>query len=226
MLDTIAWDVLYPAGAGHVAPVWRFIARHADALLYISQFTRDRFRTRFPPDPQVAEQVTLLSLLPEEHIDPLAQSQPMTDDILVFGNEYDHKDLRSTARLLADAFPFNRLVVFGTSEALTPNMLAIPTGKLEDAALHRLLATARVIVYPSYYEGFGLPVVEGLAYGRPVLVRHSPLWTEIAGRSRLPGDLIEYDDAASLVEGVGRALSGLPTAALERGVQLEPLAGH
>src|SRR5207302_1504762 len=97
---------------------------------------------------------------------------------------------------------------------------AIPSGELEPMTLHRLIASARVVVYPSNYEGFGLPAVEGLAYARPVVVRRSPLWAEIAGWSRLPGALIEFDDSASLVECVGRALAGLPGAALPSGARL------
>ncbi len=220
MLDTIGWDVLYTDGASTVADVWRFIARHADGLLYISSFTRDRFRTRFPPSGLVVEQVTHLSLAQDEHIDPIALAEPVADHLLIFGNELDHKDLRPTLRLLVDAFPFNRIVAFGIAESPSPNVVAIPSGRVGQGAVHRLLASARAIVYPSVYEGFGLPVVEALSYGRPVIVRRSPLWREIAGWSRLPGDLIEFDDAASLVEAVGRVLAGLPIQALPSGVAL------
>jgi glycosyltransferase involved in cell wall biosynthesis len=86
--------------------------------------------------------------------------------------------------------------------------------------LLRLIAGAGVIVFPSFYEGFGLPVVEGLALGRTVLVRRSALWAEIAAYSRLPGKLCEFDDPASLVDGVGRALAGLPLTALPSGIAL------
>jgi len=220
MLDTIGWDVLYPSGADGLGRVWRFVARHADAMLYISHFTRERFNTRFPVHPGVAEKVTHLSFRQDEHVRPAARAEPVSDHILVFGNHFDHKDLRPTVRLLADAFPFNRIVAFGLRQPLGPNVTAMSSGGIQDSELHRLIASARVIVYPSLYEGFGLPVVEGLAYGRPVVVRRSPLWAEIAGWSRLPGPLIEFDDPPSLVECVGRALAGLPGSALPSGVRL------
>jgi hypothetical protein len=220
MLDAIAWDVLYPPGASEIGTIWRFVARHADGLLYNSHFTRDQFTRRFSPGPAVAQRVTHLSLLRHEHVDPAASAEPVADHILIFGNAYDHKALQPTTRLLADAFPFDRIIAFGLSEAPTPNVLAIPSGQLDDAQLHRLIAGARVIVFPSFSEGFGLPVVEGLAYGRPVIVRRSPLWPEIAGWSRLPGRLIEFDDAPTLVAAVGRALAGLPARALPSGIAL------
>jgi glycosyltransferase involved in cell wall biosynthesis len=219
MLDTIMWDILYLAPEV-LESVWRFVARYADGLLYISHFTRERFNTRFPVRSDIRERVVHLSFRKEEHADPEARTMPVSDHILVIGNHYDHKDIGPTLELLVDGFPFNRIVAVGTEKARTPNVEAIPSGNIEQRALHRLIASAKVIVFPSYYEGFGLPVVEGLAYGRPVLVRSSPLWTEIAAWSRLPGQLIEFDDAASLVEGVGRVLAGLPCQALPSGVAL------
>jgi glycosyltransferase involved in cell wall biosynthesis len=214
MLDTIGWDVLYTPGAATVGAVWRFIARHADGLLYISQFTRERFKTRFPLHPRVTERVTHLSLVADELLDPAALTQSVSEQILVFGNDLDHKAVRPTASLLADAFPFNKIVAFGIADSVAPNVTAIPSGQLERAQLHKLVAEARVIVFPSFYEGFGLPVVEGLAYGRPVIVRRSALWREVAAWSRLPGQLIEFDDPPSLVEAVGRVLAGLPVGSL------------
>ena len=219
MLDTILWDTLYLAQED-LESVWRFIARHADGLLYISHFTRERFNVRFPVRSDVQERVAHLSFIEEEQTDPFARTVPVSDHILVIGNDYDHKDVRRTLQLLVDGFPFNRIVAVGTDKAPTPNVVAIPSGDIEQLELHRLIASAKVIVFPSYYEGFGLPVVEGLAYGRPVLVRSSPLWTEIAAWSRLPGQLMEFDDAASLIEGVGRVIAGLPFQALPSGVAL------
>jgi glycosyltransferase involved in cell wall biosynthesis len=97
------------------------------------------------------------------------------------------------------------------------NVTAIPSGHISQSDLHRLFATARIIVFPSFYEGFGLPVAQGLAYGRPVLVRDSPLWYEIADRVRMPGQLVIFDKFASLVEVVGRSLAHLPLQALPLG---------
>ncbi|MBV9892959.1 MAG: glycosyltransferase [Chloroflexi bacterium] len=220
MLDTIAWDILYPPGAIHLGAVWRFIGRHADGLMYISQFTKERFNARFDVSEEVAEDVTHLSFAREEYVDPLLQVDEESDYILVFGNEYDHKDVPATLRVLADAFPLDRVVAFGAALPAASNVTSVESGALEPAEMQRLVANARVIVYPSFYEGFGLPVVEGLAYGRPVVVRRSSLWREIAGCSRLPGTLVEFDDVPSLIEGVGRALAGLPLHGLPSGTQL------
>jgi Glycosyl transferases group 1 len=218
MLDAIAWDI-YPGRTGMEA-TWRFIARHADGLLYISHFTRERFNTRFPVAADVGEAVTHLSLAQDDHANVSQPAEAISDQILIFGNGFDHKHVRPTAQLLSDAFPFHRIMAVGVEDAPGPNVTALASGQMPRGALLRLIAGAGVIVFPSFYEGFGLPVVEGLALGRTVLVRRSALWAEIAAHSRLPGKLCEFDDPASLVDGVGRALAGLPLTALPSGIAL------
>lgn len=218
MLDVILLDI--DPGQTGIEGTWQFAARHADALFYISYFTRERLNRRFPVAADVAEMVTHLSLAQEDHGDASQTLEPASNQILIFGNHYEHKHLLPTTQLLSDAFPFHQIVVMGLEEAPRHNVTVLTSGQTPRNEVDRLIASAGVIVFPSFYEGFGLPVVEGLARGRTVLVRRSALWTEIAAFSRLPGTLCAFDDPASLVEGVGRALAGLPMTELPRGTAL------
>jgi len=54
-------------------------------------------------------------------------------------------------------------------------------GRVEDAELARLYSAARLMVYPSFYEGFGLPVLEAMACGCPVLCSWSSSLPEVGG---------------------------------------------
>ncbi len=66
------------------------------------------------------------------------------------------------------------------------------TGFLPPAALVRVVAHARLLAYPSRYEGFGLPPLEALAAGTPVVAADVPAVREVmAGHARLvpPGDV-------------------------------------
>lgn len=52
---------------------------------------------------------------------------------------------------------------------------------LPDEEFHQVLAGAEMIVFPSDFEGFGLPVVEGMAMGKPVVIGPEKATLEIAG---------------------------------------------
>jgi glycosyltransferase involved in cell wall biosynthesis len=158
----------------------------------------------------------------DEQVEPSARRQTAGDHILVLGNNYDHKDVRRTLKLLVDAFPFEKFVAIGIPEFAGPNVVAMESGYIDNEEIHQLMATARAVVIPSFYEGFGMPVVQALAYGRSVIVRQSELWEEIAGICRLPGLLVSFEGISSLVEAVGRALRGEPARSLPQGKQLQP----
>src|SRR5262252_2206781 len=100
---------------------------------------------------------------------------------LAVGNAYDHKDVARTIELLTVAFPFEPIVALGPAPAPTPRVTVFESGTLSEIELHRLYADSRAVVFPSFYEGFGLPIVTTLAYGGTLLARRSALLSEIAG---------------------------------------------
>jgi glycosyltransferase involved in cell wall biosynthesis len=52
---------------------------------------------------------------------------------------------------------------------------------LPDEEFHRVFADADLVVFPSDFEGFGLPVVEGMLLGKPVVLGPEPATNEVAG---------------------------------------------
>jgi glycosyltransferase involved in cell wall biosynthesis len=216
MLDTIAWDIIWQFN-DRLGSVWDFIARYADGLIFISKFSQDRFTLRFSPSPEVRQTVAHLSFCPEETAGSDGQAFDREPYILLVGNEYDHKDIGRTLGVLVDAFPFTRTIVIGSNHAPSANVTAMPSGYIDPAELHRLFIGAAVIVFPSFYEGFGLPPMYGLARGRTVAVRKSEIWNEIAAHTRTVGALVPFEDDADLTEVVGRALHGLPPKGLPQG---------
>jgi alpha-1,3-rhamnosyl/mannosyltransferase len=72
------------------------------------------------------------------------------------------------------------------------------TGYVSDADLCALYSSCRVVVYPSIYEGFGLPPLEAMACGAPVIASAVPSVTESAAKVIAPTDV--HGLARSLVE--------------------------
>ncbi|MBX9915189.1 MAG: glycosyltransferase family 4 protein, partial [Pseudomonadaceae bacterium] len=68
-----------------------------------------------------------------------------------------------------------------------PLQRALATGQVRllgyqsDTLLAELLAGARLLLFPSLYEGFGLPVLEAMASGTPVILSHGSALPEVAG---------------------------------------------
>ena len=59
------------------------------------------------------------------------------------------------------------------------------------------------MLYPSLYEGFGLPVIEAMACGTPVVTSRSTAMEEVAGGAAV---LVDPLDVSSIAEGIGQAV--------------------
>lgn len=67
-------------------------------------------------------------------------------------------------------------------------------GYVDDEILKSLYADAFVFVLPSHYEGFGMPILEGMNFGIPVVARNSSSLVEVVGNSGMLFD--DVDDLA------------------------------
>jgi Glycosyltransferase len=68
------------------------------------------------------------------------------------------------------------------------------TGYIDQSQLHQLYASATMTLMPSLYEGFGLPIIESMACGTPVLTSDVGAMKEIAGGHALLCRPLEVDD--------------------------------
>ena len=78
------------------------------------------------------------------------------------------------------------------------------TGYLPDADLVRLYQQARVLVMPSLYEGFGLPVIEAMACGTPVVCSRIGALEEVAGDAAL---FVDPESVPDMAGAIGRVLT-------------------
>jgi glycosyltransferase involved in cell wall biosynthesis len=73
-----------------------------------------------------------------------------------------------------------------------------------DAHIARLIRGARALVYPSIYEGFGLPVLEAMELGTPVITARASSTAEIAADAGLLVDPLSVRDIATAIDRIDR----------------------
>jgi glycosyltransferase involved in cell wall biosynthesis len=70
-------------------------------------------------------------------------------------------------------------------------------GYVTDSELHNLYANAAALIFPSWYEGFGLPVLEAMSVGCPAIVSNRTSMPEVGGEAAM---YMEPTDTGRLVE--------------------------
>lgn len=201
VLDAIAWDCHY-IRMPHLEGVWRAMAEYADGLVYISDFSRQRFNARFPSSVATVNAVAHCSMDPAEYWAKEEMSLSGDADspyVLVVGNRYYHKGLAEVVPALSAAFPEVHFKVLGDCSETFHNVEQIASGGQSNSSMARLFGHCSCLVFPSFYEGFGLPIFEALAFGKPVLARHSELISELRLQLEPVRDLISFASTTELL---------------------------
>lgn len=195
----------------------RFAMRQAHHIIAISQATKQavvehlhvpaekisvvygaadgRFRP-YPPD-QVQPVLDRYQLQMGQYVLSIGTLEPRKNYVRLFEA---YAALRQQCEAEGGHLP--PLVVAGGHGWLYEEILATPErlgmaehirllGRVPDADLPLLLAGATLFVYPSLYEGFGLPVLEALASGVPVVASNSTSLPEVVGTAGLLCDPLD-----------------------------------
>ncbi len=94
--------------------------------------------------------------------------------------------------------------IFSEVERLRLRQRVIFPGFVADGDLPALYSAARLLAYPSLYEGFGLPMLEAMACGTPVVASTASCLPEVAGDAAL---LVSPTDVEALAAALDRVLS-------------------
>jgi glycosyltransferase involved in cell wall biosynthesis len=134
--------------------------------------------------------------------------------LLFLGGEKPHKNVRNVLRAFAEArreralphalvlagpMPKNRSRVEALIAALDLESRVVRPGVVPEEDLPGLFAGADAFLYPTLYEGFGLPVVEAMACGTPVLTSSTSALQEIAGGYAY---LVDPMDVTAIARGI------------------------
>jgi glycosyltransferase involved in cell wall biosynthesis len=147
---------------------------------------------------------------PDSEIERARSRHSLPDDYLVWVGGLEHNDPRKRIRELAAAATDVPLVLVGPTKPWATELPNVQlTGQVSDDELAAILTGARALVFPSDDEGFGLPPVEALACGTPVVCTDIPALREVLG------DRVTYAPFGELLD-TAWSINGRPTSPLTR----------
>lgn len=210
--DVVSWEY-----ADESAPVAAAAAelRAADAVICVSEFTAGEAERLLG----LTDAVVVPNGVGQEYLDAQPLDAPRLASLglrgpylLYAGGSAARKNLPALAdawRLLQGRFPEHRLALAGPRNEVRDRLFAgservVHLGRVADEIMPGLVAAAATVVVPSLYEGFGLPALEAMAAGAPLVASNRSSLPEVVGDG---GTLVDPTGSA-LAEGVEHALAG------------------
>ena len=220
--------LLYPE---YFTPMQRLVYRLAQGLalrtarmiLADSQATRADLARVFHVDPRRISVTPLAAgtnFAPRssEHIDAVRSKYALPKQYALYlGSNKPHKNLARLVQAWQVAprsrVPDLKLVIAGEWDERYPEARQLAArlglrdqvifaGPVSEADLPALYSGALLFVFPSLYEGFGLPVLEAMACGTPVVCSNTSSLPEVAGNAAL---LVNPRDVTALADALSRA---------------------
>ncbi|ROQ58858.1 glycosyltransferase involved in cell wall biosynthesis [Rathayibacter sp. PhB152] len=186
----------------------RRLLQRADAIVTVSETTRGLLRThRLTTRPVVV--VPNAATAPDEASAALAAALPDRSDarsLVYMGSFMPYKNVESLARAMRLLPDYELHLMSRASDETVETLRSLaPTAKLvfhqgaDDASYREALARATALVTASRDEGFGIPLVEAMALGTPVVVSDIPIFREIGGDAAV---YVDPSSAKGIAEGV------------------------
>ena len=203
---------------------YRWSARTADRIITDSEFSKSEIVAGYRLDPKC---ISVVPLAPAASFTP-AESGAHSPYLLHVGDLHPRRNLgvvvRALGRVRARRGDLRnlRLVLAGVDRGLGAELLSSASpentgmielrGSVTEEALLRLYRGAGGLVYPSLYEGFGLPLLEAMACGTPVVASRAASIPEVTGAAAI---IVDPNDEAGWADAI-ESLFDVQTAATLR----------
>ncbi len=203
--DTIAIDCqnLYFENP-KIYGLWATVNKVFHYVSFISNHSLNQYRLRFPSSKESNLNATLLPRVSHNIGDDAKKSSPIKENYaLVVGNKFLHKGLAAALQQLPK-FVGMKYVVFSSDKELLSirnDIELLPVGEMSEDDVQALYENCHFVVFPSFAEGYGFPLVEALSYGKKIYLRDIECFREICyGLDKSLSKLVCFTDDFSLIE--------------------------
>ena len=166
--DIIAIRCDYLSGPS-TRTIFRTAAQLADRVMTISEFSKDDFAAFY----NVPAAFDVIHHGTHEDASVMGKSDGY---VLVVGNRYHHKAVHRAVSALRGVA---EVIAIGGTEPEAPDVRWLASGSLSRSVIADLYDRAAVVVYPSFYEGFGIPIIDAAARGIPVVALDTAVNREV-----------------------------------------------
>jgi GT2 family glycosyltransferase len=165
--DIIAVRCDYLAGP-NTRTLFKTAASLADRVMTLSEFSRKDFEAFY------GTTASFDVIHPGTH--ETFDAHKRGRHVLIVGNAFHHKAVQ---RAVDELQGLAEIVALGGNQRSYARVTWAASGALNHAQMADLYGKADVVVYPSYYEGFGLPIIDALARGIPVVALDTEVNREV-----------------------------------------------
>ena len=159
-------------GNASLPPIFQRTVELSDQVFAISETSRSDFAAYYSAD------VPMLVIYHGSHAGLVTGETARGEHILIIGNALAHKGVTEAVRSLGDDLP---LIVVGVDGGIRSRKRELAGQRSVEPSLYaRFIQGRENRSVPSYYEGYGLPVADALALGKPVVVLDTAINREIA----------------------------------------------
>lgn len=196
-LDTISQDVrtMY---SDNTEIVWSDIYKIFTNMIFISQSAQKQYVSRYLKSSNDIGGVSYLPITDFVKAEPSEISILIeTTFTLIVGNDFLHKGIADCLKELP-IIAGHKYVVQTKSQSRRNDVISIRPGSITDSQIKWLYLNCISIIYPTYREGFGLPLIQSAVSGKKISVRRLDVFLELTRRFEgLENYIIFCDDFRS-----------------------------
>lgn len=162
--------------------IFRLGFKLSDGIITISEYSKNDCLAYFSDNFEIRNKPFKKIYLASNfgNAEPRFFDLPFEHYFLIIGNAFKHKALSETIEALSGSVHNYIIVGYGNNDYIMPNIYGYKSGQLEEDFLSFIYAKCRAIIFPSLYEGFGLPVVIGLKYKKKIVLKSNELNIELS----------------------------------------------